>query len=640
MSNSRGMTSGPERGAGRDLAALVRLLPSAGGLQLAVGLVLVVAGSALAVGFTLASGRAVADLVALAGQELDSAAGRRFTGSVVLVAGVYLGQQLIQQLSMVHGGVLTRRVDGALRERAMNAVLSPATTEVLQRPEVKAGADRARELAPAGFTPGQAAAGVKLQLRQHLDAVAAAVTLVVLGQWPLVAMLVVIRAVGQWQGLLMFWENLRVVAGGGSQQRRSSYFRDLALTAPAAKELRIFGLADWVARRNRAASLDVLAEATAGRGGIMRSLAMALAETGNLVLAGGWLGWQALDGSIDAGTLATGLLLAGTVGHFNLDDSILAVSYGAAAVPAILELERAVAEPGAATTATMRDRTGPPTVSAAIRIEGLTYRYPGSERAVLDRLDLTIPAGQRLAVVGLNGAGKTTLVKLLCGLLQPSEGRIVVDGVDLADVDPWAWRTRVAALFQHFVRYELSVRDNVALGAVDVDMADDDLDALVRRVGMPDLHDRLPEGWDTTLSPQRTGGTDLSGGQWQRIALARALRAVEGGARLLFLDEPTANLDVRAEADLYERFLELTGSAHDGAPLTTVLISHRFSTVRQADRIVVIDGGVVTEDGDHASLMATGGTYARLFELQASRFADGDDGEAGGADPEVVGAGA
>ena len=632
------MRSGPERGAGRDLAALVRLLPSAGGPQIAIGLSIVIVGSALAIGFTLASGRAVADLVALSGHDLDSAAGRRFTNSVLVVAGVYLGQQLVQQLSMVHGGLLTRRVDGAVRERAMAAVLAPTTTEVLQQPEVKAGADRARELAPAGFTPGQAAAGVKLQLRQHLDALAAAVTLVLLGQWPLVAVLVVVRAVGQWQGLLMFWENLRVVAGGGSQQRRASYFRDLALTAPAAKELRIFGLADWVAGRNRSASLDVLAEATARRGGIARSLAMAASDTGNVLLASGWLGWQALDGSIGAGLFTTALLLAGTVGRFNLDDSILAVSYGAAAVPAILELERVVAE-GVGAPAVTTKRVVPPTVSVAIRVEGLTYRYPGTDRAVLDGLDLTIPAGQRLAVVGLNGAGKTTLVKLLCGLLRPSEGRIVVDGVDLAGVDPDAWRTRVAALFQHFVRYELSVRDNVALGAVDLAMADDDLEAVIRRVGMPELHDRLPEGWDTALSSQRTGGTDLSGGQWQRIALARALRAVDGGARLLFLDEPTANLDVRAEADLYRRFLELTGSAHDGDPLTTVLISHRFSTVRQADRIVVIDGGVVTEDGDHASLMAAGGTYARLFDLQASRFAaDGDDGEPGGGDPVAVGA--
>ena len=631
------MASGPERRASGDVAALLRLLPSAGGPHVAVAVVLVVVGSALAIGFTVVAGRAVADLVALAGRDLDSPAGERFTTSMLLVAAVYLAQQVQNQLSVVHGGLFARRVDGGLRERAMAILLTPPTVEALQRPEVKAGVDRARELAPAGFTPGQAAAAVAVQLRQHLDAVVAAVALVAMGQWGLVVVLAAIRVVGQWQGLLMFWENLQVVAGGGSDQRRATYFRDLALRPPAAKELRVFGLAGWVAERNRAASLEVLRRARSARGGVLRLVAMAGSDTANVVVAGAWLGWQALDGSIGAGTLTTGLLLAATVGRFNLDESILALTYGAAAVPAIVELERTLGPPAALPAVPASEA---PAARHEIRIEHLSYTYPGVSRPVFDGLDLTITAGQRLAVVGLNGAGKTTLVKLMCGLLRPTGGRICVDGVDLATVDPEEWRRRVAALFQHFVRYELSARENVALGAVHRPVDDRELDELAARVGLAELLDALPDGWGTPLSPQRTGGTDLSGGQWQRIALARALRAVDGGARVLFLDEPTANLDVRAEAELYQRFLDLTRLHDADGPLTTVLISHRFSTVRRADRIVVLDGGVVTEDGDHGSLMAAGGTYARLFALQAERFAaDGPDGDGGG-EPVAVTSGA
>jgi ATP-binding cassette subfamily B protein len=620
------MVTGTERRAGRDLVTLARLLPGMSrGLTVAT-FVLVVIGSALAIAFTIVAGRAVAALVALRGQPLESPEGDRFLAAVLIVAAVYLAQLVLQQIGLVHGGLVTRRVDGLLRERAMEAVLDPPTVEALQGTEVRAGVDRARELAPAGFTPGQAAASFHPALRQHLDSAVAAVALGILGQWPLVGALVVIRVVGQWQGTLMFWENLRVVAGGGTDQRRATYFRDLALRPAAAKELRVFGLVDWVAGRNRTASLEVLDRAGTGRRSILRVLAMSLADGGGIVLAGAWLGWAALDGSIGAGTLATGLLLSGTISRFNLDDSILALTYGAASVPAILELERTVSR----ARADRPSGTAPaPTVRREIVVEQLAYTYPGSDQPVFEALDLRIPAGQRLAIVGLNGAGKTTLVRLLCGLLRPDAGRIVVDGVDLATVDPDAWRRRVAALFQHFVRYELTARDNVALGAVELPPDGDALELLAERVGLTELLDRLPERWDTVLAPQFTGGTDLSGGQWQRTALARALWAVEGGARLLFLDEPTANLDVRAEAHLYERFLDLTRTAHGDDPLTTVLISHRFSTVRRADRIVVIDQGRVTEDGDHGSLMTAGGAYARLFDLQATRFddADADEGD-------------
>jgi ATP-binding cassette subfamily B protein len=234
---------------------------------------------------------------------------------------------------------------------------------------------------------------------------------------------------------------------------------------------------------------------------------------------------------------------------------------------------------------------------------------------VLRNLELTIPAGRSLAIVGLNGAGKTTLVKLLARLYEPQSGRITVDGVDVRDFEPAAWRRRLGAIFQDFVHYDLPVRENVGFGAPELLGDDESVRSALSRAGALSLVEALPHGLDTMLSREYADGAELSGGQWQRIAIARALMAVEGGASVLVLDEPTANLDVRAEAEFFDQFLELTRG------VTTILISHRFSSVRRADRIVVLEEGAVVEDGTHAELVALGGRYAELFHLQAERFA-------------------
>jgi ATP-binding cassette subfamily B protein len=255
-----------------------------------------------------------------------------------------------------------------------------------------------------------------------------------------------------------------------------------------------------------------------------------------------------------------------------------------------------------------------------IRFESVDFSYPGRQEQVFTGLDLELEVGRSTAIVGENGAGKTTLVKLLAGLYQPTGGRITVDDVDLRDLDRRAWQRRVAAIFQDFVQYRFSAYDNVAVGALE---RADDVEAVheaARRAGAADVVERLGSGWDTVLGRQFTDGADLSGGEWQRLALARALFAVAGGATVLVLDEPTASLDVRAEAQVYERFLELT------AEVTTVVISHRFSTVRRADRIVFLEHGRIVEDGSHDELVAAGGRYACLYALQASRFAAEEEG--------------
>jgi ABC-type multidrug transport system fused ATPase/permease subunit len=244
-----------------------------------------------------------------------------------------------------------------------------------------------------------------------------------------------------------------------------------------------------------------------------------------------------------------------------------------------------------------------------IRFRNVTFAYPGGA-TVLDGFDLRLPAGSSLAIVGQNGAGKTTLAKLLCRLYDPQRGAIEADGVDVRDLDLISWRSRLAAVFQDFIRLELPLRDNVAPGGAPDDVVIEALDA----AGAANLAQL-----DTVLARGYEGGTDLSGGQWQRVALARALSAVKAGAGVVLLDEPTAQLDVRGEAEIFERLLAATRHC------TTILISHRFSTVRHADRICVLEKGRVVELGTHEELMALNGRYRTMFDLQAQRFSSEDE---------------
>jgi ATP-binding cassette subfamily B protein len=249
-----------------------------------------------------------------------------------------------------------------------------------------------------------------------------------------------------------------------------------------------------------------------------------------------------------------------------------------------------------------------------VRFEDVEFRYRNSGRPVLDGLELEVGAGEVLAIVGVNGAGKTTLTKLLAGLHQPTRGRITVDGADLRTLDPLRWRRRVSAVFQDFVHYPATLRDNIGLAAPEHPVRDDQVLAAAQAAGALPLIERLPHGLDTPLWQANSSGVDLSGGQWQRLAVARALYAVAHGRQLVVLDEPTAHLDVPAEAEFFER---VVAAVRD---VSVILISHRLSTVRRADRIAVLSDGRVTECDPHERLMASDGEYAKLFRLQASRF--------------------
>lgn len=250
-------------------------------------------------------------------------------------------------------------------------------------------------------------------------------------------------------------------------------------------------------------------------------------------------------------------------------------------------------------------------------LENVTFRYPGADRPALEDVSLDIPPGTTLAVVGRNGAGKSTLIKLLCRLYEPDAGRILLDGTDIRDLDPEELRRNVAAMFQDFVTYQASVAENIGLGDMDRVEERKRIEEAARRGGAASLAEALPRGYDTALGKWFDTGVELSGGEWQKVALSRAFMR---DAPLLILDEPTSALDAEAEHDLFARLREL---AHGR---TTVYISHRFSTVRHADLIVLIEDGRPVEQGTHEELMRLGGSYARLFALQASAYAPGPPG--------------
>jgi len=265
------------------------------------------------------------------------------------------------------------------------------------------------------------------------------------------------------------------------------------------------------------------------------------------------------------------------------------------------------------------DLPAPSQLREGIRLEGVSFAYPGTERLVLDSIDLELPAGAVVAIVGENGAGKTTLVKLLCKLYEPTAGRILVDGVALARVRTDEWRSRLAGAFQDFFRFELRVRHSVGLG--DVPRRDDQpaVMSAVDRAGADDVVARLPAGLETQLGPTWPGGVEVSFGQWQKFALARGFMRDE--PLLLVLDEPTAALDAETEHALFERYAAAArdGGRRGGSGIT-ILVSHRFSTVRMADLIVVLDGARVVQVGRHEDLMARQGPYAELYGIQAAAY--------------------
>lgn len=429
---------------------------------------------------------------------------------------------------------------------------------------------------------------------------------------------------------------------GQTEPQKHAWYAFQQGMGKSAKEIRIFGLAPYLRQRH----WDNMTAAFEPYWKQRRSMALA-----NAAMDGGrvavtlaaliYVGWRASGGHLNLTQVATGMPLILTLGQIDTWMFGL-VGRGRAVLNWLEDLSRvgagelSIAESGRpTTTAVLRPRTAAPAVSRAepptIVFDDVTFTYPTAKTPILDGLTMTMPGGGAAALVGVNGAGKSTLVKLLAGGYRPQRGQVLVDGVDLGKLDDEelaTWQRRVAPITQDFTRLPLPAGDNVELGAGQVwagrvdldtwpgtpDLQTTTLDATAARAGIKDLVERLPEGWQTPLDKTIPGGMDLSGGEWQRIGLARALRAVAAGAQVLVLDEPAAALDVEAEARLVDGYLELADR------VTSLVISHRFSVVRPVPLIYVLEHGRIVEVGSHEELMDAKGRYHTMFSLQASRY--------------------
>ncbi len=598
--------------------ALLRLLPRVSRARTALLAAGVLAGTLLPLGATVVAGLLVGSVPAAVRGGLASAAGRASLSLLVGAGALIVAERLLTPFLAALAGTFGRAVDRRLQERVMAAVGGPSGVAHLEDPAILDLIETARGVGAEGTRPGAAVTALASLLPSWFQALGSALILA-LFHWWLALVWVVAWPVVTYYFQREYVRVGEVASGQAGAVRRAEYYHSLALDPDAAKELRIWGMLDWLIARFEDSWRRAMEPTWRARNPGRPVLWVSTGVVAALNLGSfGLLAWAAARGEINLAALAVYTqALLGANNFRAFDDVNTQLAYAAVSVPGLLALERRLGDNPALAPAAVPARVLPPgSPREGIRFENVAFRYPGRPAGALAGLDLAIPAGRSLAIVGTNGAGKTTLVKLLCRLYDPTEGRITVDGVDLRDVDARAWQRRVAAIFQNFARYHLPARDNVGLGAPELLGDPEPLRAAARRAGALDLVESLPRGWDTVLSRQYTDGTDLSGGEWQRVALARALFAVEGGARVLILDEPTASLDVRAEAALYDRFLDIT------AGLTTILISHRFSTVRRADRIVVLDGGGVAEQGTHDELVALEGRYAEMFALQAARFVD------------------
>ncbi len=558
-------------------------------------------------------GKLIIDQVAgMLGSTADSAAGLRTLAWLLAIEfGLAVAGEVLARFSALVesllGDLVANRTSIELMEHAASLDL-----EQLENSEIYDKLERARRqtVGRIGLVTGLLATAQDLVT---LASLAAAITVHVPWLLLLLALAVLPSFLGESRFAALSYS---LLYSWTEERRQLDYLRYIGASDVSAKEVKLFGLARFLVGRYAALSAEFY-EAN-------KSLAVRRSVVASLLALVGTLGYYGAYAAIiyltvtghhsPAGPFTIGVLtfLAASFRQSRdlIQRSLLAVTQLVEQSLYLDDLFTFLAiEPR------IRSRPAAPPVPEpfreGFRFDGVGFRYPGSERWAVRGLSFELRPGERLALVGENGAGKTTLVKLLARLYDPTEGRILLDGHDLREYSVESLRANVGVIFQDFFRYDLSLGENIAVG--DVARIEDRaaIVAAAERSLADTVAARFPQGYDQLLGRRFQGGVDLSGGEWQKVALARAyLRQ----AQLLILDEPTAALDARAEYEVFQRFAELTGGR------MAVLISHRFSTVRMADRILVLQQGRLLEDGSHEELLARGGLYAELFQLQAAGY--------------------
>lgn len=544
---------------------------------------------------------------------LDSGAGEQLAIALAIAAAIYGFSLVLDPIGTALGTAAKTRITGHLQSRLLKAVSAPVGVDHLEDGEVLDRLARA-EGTLTGYFPGDAPVTWAGILASRLAGLVGCAIVSFFIWWLGILLL------AMWVGVrrLMLGSVIRQTTemrGQTTTLRRAWYLAAVGTKARDAKEVRVFGLGGFVADRFGSEYRATIDHAAAGLSSIHRRAVIGFA----IVVAGYAVALTAiasgaLDHTLDLRGLAVllpMLTVTMSAGSVSLDD--ITLTWSLAAIPDVEGLERELTTRRGELAGEQPLNRRP---ARSVRFEGVRFGYRANAPEVLRGVDLELEVGTSTAIVGVNGAGKSTLVGLLSRLHDPTLGSITVDGTDIRHLDPVAWQRAVAIMPQSPTRFPVSAYDNIAFGSIEHRDDEAGVAAVAELSGFAEVVPTLPKGWDTVLSRELPGGADLSGGQWQRLALARALFATRHGARVLVLDEPTAALDIRSEAAFYGRFLGITEG------LTTVVISHRFATVRRAQTICVLDGGRITERGSHDELVGAGGAYARMYEVQARRFGD------------------
>jgi ATP-binding cassette, subfamily B, bacterial len=543
---------------------------------------------------------------------IDHAGGRVVLG-VVLTATLFSASWLLMIVAGTEGTMLTDRVGLVLAVRIARVA---ATVPTLDHFEHSQMLGRLEQLTSNRRTLAGAPRQLVSLFGQTLRAVGIVVVLATIYLPVLVVPLLALAPAmsDKWAARVQ----RRADDALAEDRRLLGELFSLATGADSARELRTYGITGALAQRHAE-----LAERIRRRSVHAAVLSSALEAIGWIVFAAGLVGaivvlvLRAAHGHVSPGqvVMAVSLLRRAQTQISRSTDTAGSFNTAVTTAGQLLWLE----DHGAELVGPARPPAPVPSrLRSGIRLDGVVFAYPGAEEPALGPIDLDLPAGRTIALVGENGAGKTTLVKLLCGMYRPTTGRISVDGIDLDALDPREWREHIGAAFQDFVRFHFRLHESVGVGDLPRLGEHGVVRDALARAGSATLEEELPEGLESWIGNRFTGGRELSGGQWQRLALARGL--MRAAPLLVVLDEPTASLDAPTETALFERYAQAAREAAAAQGTVTLLVSHRFSTVRSADLIIVLESGRAVESGSHDELMRSGGTYAELFELQARAY--------------------